>query len=86
MRDGTAELVSRDEILRRERRQGNIVFFPCSADHVQFSLFSGDHVQDWQSYPVDPYSVCDVRTKKQHMQALGFKEKSEREWSQSAWY
>ena len=44
-RDGTAETVSRDQILRRERGQGNI-HFPCSADHVQ----------DWQPYPVDPYS------------------------------
>ena len=34
-RDGTAEPVSRDQILRRERRQGNINF-PCSAK------------QDWQ--------------------------------------
>ena len=42
-RDGTAELVSRDQILRRERGQGNINF-PCSADHDQ----------DWQPYPVDP--------------------------------
>ena len=49
-RDGTAEPVSRDQILRRERGQGNI-HFPCSADHVQ----------DWQPYPVDPYScyMCD---------------------------
>ena len=33
-----------------ERGQGNIIF-PCSADHVQ----------DWQPYPVDPYScyMCD---------------------------
>ena len=30
---------------RRERGQGNI-HFPCLADHVQ----------DWQPYPVDPYS------------------------------
>ena len=44
-RDGTAKPVSRDQILRRERGQGNI-HFPCSADHVQ----------DWQPYPVDPYS------------------------------
>ena len=44
-RDGTAEPVSRDQILRRERGQGNF-HFPCSADHVQ----------DWQPYPVDPYS------------------------------
>ena len=41
----TAEPVSRDRILRRERGRGNI-HFPCSADHEQ----------DWQPYPVDPYS------------------------------
>ena len=42
--------VSRDQILRREREQGNI-HLPCSADHVQ----------DWQPYPVDPYCcyMCD---------------------------
>ena len=39
-RDGTAELVSRDQILRREWGQGTI-HFPCSADHEQ----------DWQPYP-----------------------------------
>ena len=51
-RDGTAELVSRDQILRRARGQGNI-HFPCSADHEQ----------DWQPYPGDPYSaICDVMT------------------------
>ena len=44
-RDGTAEPVSRDQILRRKRGQGNIEFL-CSADHVQ----------DWQPYQVDPYS------------------------------
>ena len=44
-RDGTAELVSQDRILRHERGQGNI-HFPCSADHEQ----------DWQPYSVDPYS------------------------------
>ena len=49
-RDGTGEPVSRDQILRRERGQENINF-PCLADHVQ----------DWQPYPVDPYScyMCD---------------------------
>ncbi|CAM9567744.1 unnamed protein product [Ascophyllum nodosum] len=31
-RDGTAEPVSRDQILRHERGQGNISS-PCSADH-----------------------------------------------------
>ena len=48
-RDGTAEPVSRDQILRHVRGQGNI-HFPCSADHEQ----------DWQPYPVDSYSaICD---------------------------
>ena len=45
-RDGTTEPVSRDQILRRERGQGYINF-PFSADHDE---------QDWQPYPVDPYS------------------------------
>ena len=46
----TAEPVSGDQILRRERVQGNI-HFPCSPDHEQ----------DWQPYPVDSYSsyMCD---------------------------
>ena len=44
-RDGTVEPVSRDPILRHERGQVNI-HFPRSADHEQ----------DWQPYPVDPYS------------------------------
>ena len=48
-RDGAAEPVSRDQILRHARGQGNINF-SCSADHEQ----------DWQPYPVDPYSaICD---------------------------
>ena len=47
-RDGTAEPVSRGQILRHARGQGNI-YFLCSADHEQ----------DWQLYPVDPYSaIC----------------------------
>ena len=45
-RDGTAETVSRDQILRHEREQGNIHFSCCSADHEL----------DWQHYPVDSYS------------------------------
>ena len=50
-RDGTAEPVSRDQIiLRRERGQGNI--------HVQLSCCSADHDDDEQDcarhyYPVD---------------------------------
>ena len=51
-RDGTAEPVSRDQILRHARGQGSI-HFPCSADHEQ----------DWQPCPVDPYSaICDDHT------------------------
>ena len=48
--DGTAAPVSRYQILRHKRGQGDIRF-PCSADHVQ----------DWQLYPVDqyPYYMCD---------------------------
>ena len=43
-RDGTAEA-----ILRHARGQGNIIF-----------PYSADHEQDWQPYPVDPYSaICD---------------------------
>ena len=44
-RDGTAEPVSRDQILKRERGQGK-VHCPCSADHEQ----------DWYPHSVDPYS------------------------------
>ena len=40
--DGTAEPVSRDQILRRERGQ-RIIPFPCSV---------ADHEQDWQPCPV----------------------------------
>ena len=51
-RDGTAEPISRDLILRHARGQGNTIF-SCSADHEQ----------DWQPYPVDPYSaICDDYT------------------------
>ena len=41
-RDETAEPVSRDQILRRERGQ-RIIHFPCSP---------ADHEQDWQPCPV----------------------------------
>ena len=51
-RDGTAEPVSRDQILRHVRAQGKIDF-PCSADHEQ----------DLQPYPVDSYSaICGDHT------------------------
>ena len=51
-RDVTAEPVSRNQILRRERVlivHGNINF-PCFADHEP----------DLQPYPVDPYSLLYV--------------------------
>ena len=51
-RDRTTGLVSRDQILRHARGQGN-VHFPCSADHEQ----------DLHLYPVDWYSaICDDHT------------------------
>ena len=51
-RDGAVEPISRDQILRHARGQGNINF-PCSADLEQ----------DWQPYLVDPYSaICDDHT------------------------
>ena len=50
-RDGMTEPVSRDQILRRERGQGNISF-SCSADHEQ----------DWQPYPVGSYPCYDDHT------------------------
>ena len=45
-RGGTTEPVSRDQFLRRERRWGEKKN-PCSADHEQ----------NWQPYPVYPYSA-----------------------------
>ena len=45
-RDGTAEPVSRDQVLGRERGQGNIQF-----------PYLADHEQDWQPHPDDPYSA-----------------------------
>ena len=51
-RDGTAEPVSRDQILRRVRGHEDI-HFSCSAHHEQ----------DWQPCPVDSYSaICDDHT------------------------
>ena len=51
-RDETAEPVSRDQILRREREQGS-TRFACSADHEQ----------DWQSYtPADAQSAPCIHT------------------------
>ena len=51
-RDGTAEPVSRDHILRRERGQRK-KHFPCSADHKQY----------WQPHPlILTLAICDDRT------------------------
>ena len=44
-RDGTAEPVLRDQIISGANGDREILIF-CSADHEQ----------DWQPYPVDPYS------------------------------
>ena len=51
VRDGTAEPVSRDQILKRERGQGII-------HKKSFSLFS--HEQDWQNLPclVHTLAIC----------------------------
>ena len=43
MRDGTAERVSRDPLLKRERGEGD--------------SFSADYGQDWQPYPIEPFSA-----------------------------
>ena len=48
-REETAEPVSQDQILRRERGQGNIN-----------SPFSANHEQDWQPYPVDPFPYYSI--------------------------
>ena len=45
-RDRTAEPVSRDHIVGRERGHGE-AYFPCLADHER----------KWQPYPVDLYSA-----------------------------
>ena len=55
-RDGTAEPVSRDQILRHERGQGK-VDFPCSADHEQ----------NWQPYPVDHSLALKIRNRQAPM-------------------
>ena len=49
-RDGIAEPLSRDQILRRKRGQGKKTFSS-----------SADHEQDWQPYPAGTYScyMCD---------------------------
>ena len=53
-RDGTVESVSRET--KFSGANGNremFAFFPCSAHHEQ----------EWQPYPVDPYSaICDDHT------------------------
>ena len=51
--NGTAEPISRDPILRRERGQRNIHYHPCSADHEQ------DY---WHPYPVDLHNLLEMIT------------------------
>ena len=51
--NGAAEHVWLDQTLRRERGHYGHVHFFCSADHEQ----------DWQPYPIGPYSaICDDQT------------------------
>ena len=70
-RDGTAELVSRDQFLRHERGQGNI-HFPCSVDHDR----------DWQPYSVNTYSaiVSDYHKKRQTRLDIARTRLRQREW------
>ena len=75
-RGGKVEPISRNQILRRERGQGNNNF-PCSADH--YSIYPIE--QDWQPYPVDPYSVisvCDDHINKFHFGKK--KEQRKKKW------
>ena len=53
-RDGKAEPIWRDQINSQARTGTGEYYFPCLADHEQ----------DWQPYPVDPYSaiICDDHT------------------------
>ena len=63
-RDGTAEPVSRDQILRRERGQGNIDFPCCTDDHVQESReikFSGANAdREILIFPVVQMTTCRI--------------------------
>ena len=62
-RDGAAERVSRDQILRRERGQTGKYSFSLTG--------SADHVQDGQSHPVDPYSdICMYVVVDSHIQHI----------------
>ena len=53
-RDGTAELVSRDQILRRERGQGNIHFSLFSRPRAGLATLPG-----WSIYSAILYVMCD---------------------------
>ena len=71
--DGTAEPVSRDQVLRPERGQGNIPF-----------SYSVDHVQDWQPYPVDLYScyMCDYTRGRRYILGMYIKYTQTRTYTQ----
>ena len=59
-RDGTAEPISRNQILRHKRGQ-----------EKNISSCWADHEQDRELYPVDPYpAICDDHTFIQH--TIGF--------------
>ena len=52
-RDGTAEPVRADQILKKSEQGQKNVHFSCSADHWQV----------WQPYTIDPYPAkCDNHT------------------------
>ena len=51
-RDRTAEPVERDQILRRERGQGN-AHFPCSADVSDEPFCSLDSVAHFRTVPAE---------------------------------
>ena len=61
-RDRTAEAVLRDQILRRERGQGNI-HFPCSADHevVGNRLINTLLYKGWDDYTYIVHTCCCCR-------------------------
>ena len=52
MRDRTAKPVERDQILRRERGQGN-AHFPCSADVFDEPFCSLDSVAHFRTVPAE---------------------------------
>ena len=73
-RDGTAEPVSRDQILRHERGQGKIIFpvqlitsrignlRVVTNENQYFEIQNLEILEfwNWQNYPVDPYPCYNI--------------------------